>query len=93
MFSVKRSVDNVFEVSVVFCEKFNLTLISGDSLADVITNAAVGLGKIILVLDPFLNVACNVGLVGTVKGALSIFASLVLPFPSEVTVEIEFLHP
>jgi len=61
------------------------------SQTDVVANLAVSLGKFVLVLNPFLNVACNIGLVRAIERALSIFTSLVLSFPREITVEIELL--
>ena len=77
--SVAWNVDKVFNVKLVF----------SNSLADVITYLIVSLEKIILVFDPFLHVLCDVCLVSAIKGALSIFPSLVLSLPSEITVEIE----
>ena len=71
---------------------FDESLVFGNSLADVISDLAVSLGKFILVLDPFLNVVCNIDLVSAIEGALSIFTSLVLSLPREITVEIELFH-
>ena len=46
-----------------------------------------------LVFEPFLHIRCNIGLVSVIKRALSVCPTLLLPLPSEISVEIELLEP